>query len=489
MLTVSAVGVSDDFLVTHFSNLPDMIQLQLRRWLNDEDTYAPEWGLLRKYANAIAKCICDINIAVDVIDDHTRAVLYCFLGDWDNMHTSLTRNIDRLQRGQDIPHLARQLQRFYSDTSSLPIHIKHFIAYEYALSLLRSGKSDEGFPILKSTPMLALQAGDTKAAILYERTLGSVMVHRGNITQGNHRLQHALQLAQSTGNDFEAARTLVAIAHTHWHSNDHVSAYAANRDAYRIFQRLSDWEQAGIALMNMGELSSQLGEFERAEQHLKKALDYLDTSTGKQPVVWQFLADLYILQRRFSEAEYAIEQAISGGHRHLDMEFMLEQSRGLLSLRQGAAAAALEIWKKAIKTYTPLAHHQRLMIYAFLPQAYILVDDRVAAVEAAQLLFDVVEEAGAEPWQQQLAAIGVSYIVWHDARTDVFDSVVRCLYRLPKEDADVRAAFEHLLQTTSPVMSDSMIDTLGFVGVYALLRDYVSQYTGYQQHPYSRGSY
>ena len=159
------------------------------------------------------------------------------------------------------------------------------------------------------------------------------------------------------------------------------------RDAKKHFEHALRSAVGDIVpeLSNLGQACQALGEFARAEQLYRQALDHMP----ERATLWQLLGAVLFQQHKYASAEHALQRAIAlpdprtAAIARNDLAMLLEA--------RGRGPAALALLKQAIAAAP--AGQSRARMLANLGNLHLKMDDRAAAVQAFRTSLQEMEIA------------------------------------------------------------------------------------------------
>lgn len=162
----------------------------------------------------------------------------------------------------------------------------------------------------------------------------------GHLNEALASCQRSAALAKKAHDDSREARALIGVSAFATRLRRYSLAIESGLDGERLALTAKDLELAGAAAVNISAVFNQLGDFDRARQEDRKAVEYLKTSDNKDYYARAYLS-LTLLdyhQRNDSEEEAAFDRAIRAAQAAADpqLEALAWDERGSLLLNEEA---------------------------------------------------------------------------------------------------------------------------------------------------------
>jgi predicted ATPase/DNA-binding SARP family transcriptional activator len=222
------------------------------------------------------------------------------------------------------------------------------------------------YPFWSSYPQEGLQAAlatleiaeGSPPSLLYARTLacaGYFSLLRDHIEAAHHLMTRSLAMREAIGhvNDLVYPSVVLGIlAWTEFHRGNYVQAQAYHREQLAHERQTgNEWAQA-MTLVNIGNMSAMLGDFDQAEQLTDEALR-LHRRVGQVWGIAKTLSDqggLYIRLGRFEGARRALVESLvlCEQNQVMDIAGNVKSNLGLLALRQGNYQQAATLFREAL---------------------------------------------------------------------------------------------------------------------------------------------
>lgn len=136
--------------------------------------------------------------------------------------------------------------------------------------------------------------------------VGERLLKEGAIVEAHQELAAALLEVESAGQDGPRRGAILdALGRTEFRAGKYRSAVKCFERSLRLWPERSEAQAA--ALSNAGQAYQALGEYARAQESFRKALDILPQS----PLLWHALGQALFLKRRYGEAESAQRKALA----------------------------------------------------------------------------------------------------------------------------------------------------------------------------------
>ncbi len=454
----TAIKLSSSLVQQVLQAVPEPLHSQVAKWLTAYDQLPPfNWVELEPYRAGIAAKLTTCGEENLPIDSVLLARLYLLADLTDKAVDNLILAWPELKLNRPVTHLHPYVQPFYDQRDHASLPQRQSVTYHAAEAVGHTDGLTRKQALLNEALQMAKQLGDPSKIMYAARELGLTYIHNGNTEHGAELLQQALHYAQQSQDPYETATTFMVLAIASWYANDFERAYQLNENAYHIFKRIGRIDRQIVTLINMGEVSAQLGRFSHAENFLTEAIDLqageVDTPPYYRAHAWRFLLDVHILQHRWDDAQRAAQRAEALMLTYEDKHGLiaLQASTGLLALRHGDPQSAIEIWQSALAPTRALNRpHNLLMLYIHAPAAYIAVGQREAAIDAVGHVCRIAELFEDDEWRKLMAIIGFGYILWYDEDITMLEQLIASLQALLINDADVQDALFWLKHHTQP---------------------------------------
>lgn len=456
----------ETILTALLGDIPQPLQSTLRAWLPAYDalpTFA--WDDLRAYQPSIAQHLATRADAIGRLESPLLARLYLLAGDLESASELLPVAMVVLEHSADFTAPHHFVQPFYDQRDGMSVAGQFRVTYQLAYN--HRGSQDIALKanLLQAAYELAQQAGDDRFLVQSTRTLGEYHLRYGKIHEAMSLLQLSLHHAHLLQDGYETATTFMVLALAHWHKDERDEALQYNLNAYHIFRRLGQHDRVVVALMNMGEISAQVGNLPQAERYLLEAINMQRVATTRpyyRGHAWRFLSHVYILQDRLSDADNALQQARFHMIENDDQRGLLNlhANEGLLALRRGDPAQAVQIWRTALDDgHDTLVAVTKFVLTADMPAAYIALGNRHEALAALAALCKMIQDLPTDHWQTQLTLIAFGYVLWFDKDLAVLAQLIGSIERVLHDDLDVVDALNWLKQTAHAELQDQTSDS------------------------------
>jgi predicted ATPase/class 3 adenylate cyclase len=220
----------------------------------------------------------------------------------------------------------------------------------------RQGNYDSALSSFQQALKLLAQIGDIEALAFTYTNLGLLRTDRGELEQARDDLRHSLEAALRIGHPLEIARARVHFARVHLYLGDVAQALTDLEESLRLFRDLhsqenlievcyllgecwaemadlnqaEDWGQQGVELIAgageaalqhsaeygrilrlLGKVACQQGDFEKADEHLRKSLAIFQTLQDRLELgkTLHQLAQLALLRHSADSARAQLQEA------------------------------------------------------------------------------------------------------------------------------------------------------------------------------------
>lgn len=179
-------------------------------------------------------------------------------------------------------------------------------------SLKSNGKYEQAIMELEGLLDKSISADSLAVSARLKNEIGNLYIYKGDYLKALRSLQQSLSLFEQTGNKAGIASCYNSIASVHYAQND----YALAKENYqkcldlRLEENIS--KDLGVVFMNMGLVSSKLGQIEEALSYHTKSLEIWDSikSISGRGVTLSHISGCLKLQGKFDEALEVAKQSV-----------------------------------------------------------------------------------------------------------------------------------------------------------------------------------
>ncbi len=254
---------------------------------------------------------------------------------------------------------------------------------------------------IEQTIAQAVQAGDTAIETTACQTWGWVLQSQGHYQAARDKLEKALNLARTTHNTLEEARSLANIASVCRMQADYQTSQTCYLQAYKLFDAINHQRGRIDCFFMLGAIHNQLGDYIKAQANYEQALA-LCRAIGwrhRETIISNNLGNSYFNLGDYSKAQAYLEQA-----------------------RQ----ACQEIGNRMIEGFA----------CDTLSLVYAIFGDKDMAQSYARQAIAILQDIG----DQRSAAYGLSHLGWimmgsndHDAAQDFYSQALQARRKLGQE--------------------------------------------------------
>jgi serine/threonine protein kinase/lipopolysaccharide biosynthesis regulator YciM len=201
--------------------------------------------------------------------------------------------------------------------------------------------------------VLYQQIGNVEARteVLYQRGLWFRGI--GKLDEAQEQLQHALDMARTTGNESQQIYATIDLSHLFFLKGDMAKAQQYAGDATDFAQQRGLENLAASSLINLGRSYQARGEYGEAEKYYQQALSFARRNRGRlrEAIALMQLGNLYIQQLRPDEGLALANQALDffqqGHYRRYIALCLLNIGRA--HRRKGEFDVALQFFEKKLE--------------------------------------------------------------------------------------------------------------------------------------------
>jgi len=381
------------------------LQVAERALLEVRGDVALEAGILSElswaalYVNDLARALMHARRAVEVSDRHDDA---------DAAAHALT-SLYYMQFIAGVPVPARLIERaLVTERAARRVRVDRSPRLMYAFALVTTGDFAAARPLLADIHRVALDGGDESNLSVVLRMMTSLETHAGNWQAAAAYARQALELAEQTGVNWDAAMAAAALV------DAHLGRVAdAERTARTLLARAQEdgsdlYIVRSLALLGFLELSR--GDMREAERQLARATERATALGIGEPGLLRFVPDrveALVALGRVDEASSALRPFEEAAAR-LEREWAVAAAgrcRGLVLGAGGDRAGAVATLERArdghLVTGMPFELGRTLLV---LGAAQRRARQRRAARESLEEAAGVFERLGAPLWAAKARA-------------------------------------------------------------------------------------
>jgi serine/threonine protein kinase/Flp pilus assembly protein TadD len=233
-------------------------------------------------------------------------------------------------------------------------------APQYATAFLRAGVL-YGRQLDQASAVAAFDKADTlyqalgnfegQAEVSFQR--GFLFDQVGNLGETRNHLRHALELARTTGNEYQQVKTLLKLGDVELDANDPVNARKFMQDAVVLAEAKGIDNLLKRGLVDIGNTFLGEGNYTEAEKYYKQSLDLAQRQKDPRNAARALLSLGSAAERRSSSDEVMsyVEQALPfyqlGGYRKEGMQALVLLARA--KVQKGDYDAALQALEQQLK--------------------------------------------------------------------------------------------------------------------------------------------